>query len=366
MLKTPGHHSASVRLLLGLVLVYALPAIAQEEDAPPSTLPSLGAAETGASVVGVSSGGYMALQLAVAWPERFTGVGVLAAGPWSCSQGSLSLALNQCMMTRRGVPSLEALNTRWANYREQDQVGSESARSALRAYVWHGEEDAVVEPVLGDLLAEQLQQWLASDDQLKVVRSEQTGHGWPVSLTGNQQSLSQPLDSCLSGGGSHLLACDEDIAADMLDWLHPDAGSAATSAAQGELIRFDQSDFDAKGLADNGYVYLPEGCDDGSCEVTMALHGCQMNAEQLGETFVRGTGLNEWADQHRRIVLYPQAESTLANPQGCWDWWGFAESSWQLNPLHDTRQGTQVSALIAMLDRLQSSSDANDDANNNE
>jgi len=360
MLKTTGHrHSAAARLLLGAVLVYALPAIAQEEDAPPGTLPSLGAAETGASVVGVSSGGYMALQLAVAWPERFAGVGVLAAGPWSCSQGSLSLALNQCMMTRRGAPSLEALNTRWANYREQDQVGSETARGALRAYVWHGEEDAVVEPVLGDLLAEQLQQWLASDDQLKVARSAQAGHGWPVSLAGNTQ-FSQPLGDCQSGGGSHLLACDEDIAADMLDWLHPDSAPVATSAAEGELIRFDQSDFDAKGLADNGYVYQPEGCDDGSCEVTIALHGCQMNAEQIGETFVQGTGLNEWADQHRRIVLYPQAESTLANPQGCWDWWGFAESSWQLNPLHDTRQGTQVSALMAMLTRLQSSSDADD------
>ncbi|WP_404414727.1 poly(3-hydroxybutyrate) depolymerase [Vreelandella aquamarina] len=359
MLKTTGHrHSAAARLMLGAVLVYALPANAQEDDAPPGTLPSLGAADAGASVVGVSSGGYMALQLAVAWPERFAGMGVLAAGPWSCSQGSLSLALNQCMMTRRGAPSLETLNTRWANYREQDQVGSEPSRGALRAYVWHGEEDTVVEPELGDLLAEQLEQWLSSDDQLKVARSAQTGHGWPVSLAGNKQSLSQPLGNCQSGGGSHLLACDEDIAADMLDWLHPDAAPAETPADQGELIRFDQSDFDAKGLADNGYVYLPAGCDDGSCEVTIALHGCQMNAEQIGETFVRGTGLNEWADQHGRIVLYPQAESTLANPQGCWDWWGFAESSWQLNPLHDTRQGTQVSALMAMLDRLQSSSNA--------
>lgn len=355
-------HSAPARWLLVTVLSYALPAVAQEEDAAPGTLPSLGAAETAASVVGVSSGGYMALQLAVAWPERFAGVGVLAAGPWSCSQGSLSLALNQCMMTRRGLPSLEVLNTRWANYREQEQVGSERARSALRAYVWHGEEDAVVAPALGDLLAEQLQQWLASDDQLKVARSGQAGHGWPVALTDNPQALAQPMGTCQSGGGSHLLACDEDITGEMLDWLHPDSAPAASSAAQGALIRFDQSDFDAKGLADNGYVYVPEGCDSGGCAVTIALHGCQMNAEQIGDTFAQGTGLNEWADPHQRIVLYPQAESTLANPQGCWDWWGFAESSWQLDPLHDTRQGTQVSALLAMLTRLQSPSEADADS----
>jgi hypothetical protein len=43
----------------------------------------------------------------------------------------------------------------------------------------------------------------------------------------------------------------------------------------------------------------------------------------------------------------------MANPQACWDWWGFAESTWQINPLHDTRDGTQAQALMAMLDRLQ-------------
>ncbi|MEC7296112.1 MAG: poly(3-hydroxybutyrate) depolymerase, partial [Pseudomonadota bacterium] len=44
----------------------------------------------------------------------------------------------------------------------------------------------------------------------------------------------------------------------------------------------------------------------------------------------------------------------MANPQACWDWWGFAESTWQINPLHDTRDGTQTQALMAMLDHLQS------------
>ena len=85
----------------------------------------------------------------------------------------------------------------------------------------------------------------------------------------------------------------------------------------------------------------------------MALHGCAMGAEQIGETFVRYSGLNEWAATNGRVVLYPQAESSLANPQGCWDWWGFAESTWQLDPLHDSRDGTQIRALMAMMERLQ-------------
>jgi poly(3-hydroxybutyrate) depolymerase len=329
----------------------------------PVTLPALNASAEHSSAVGVSSGGYMALQLAIAWPERFSGVGVLAAGPWGCAQGSLSLALNQCMMTRRGEPSLSTLDTRWARYAGDGQVGDEAARSDLRAYVWHGEADKVVEPVLGDLLAEQLRQWLADDGQLKVARSEKTGHGWPVRLPSDSRTAPEALGGCRQGGGSHVLACDENIAGEMLDWLHPER-SQSVSNAGGKLLAFAQGEFDAKGLADTGYAYVPAQCETGvetgvetgKCGVTIALHGCQMSVESIGETFVRETGLNAWADQHQQIVLYPQAESSLANPQGCWDWWGFAESTWQLSPLHDTREGEQVSALMAMLARLQAAS----------
>lgn len=350
--NTPASKASLLLLCAGL----SVPLTAMADTASdPVTLPALSASEAQNSVVGVSSGGYMALQLAIAWPERFSGVGVLAAGPWGCAQGSLSLALNQCMMTRSGEPSLATLDARWARYVGEGQVGDESARSDLRAYVWHGEADEVVKPVLGDLLAEQLRQWLANDSQLKVARSEEIGHGWPVRLPNDSRTAPEALGDCRQGGGSHVLACDEDIAGEMLNWLHPER-SQSSSSTDGELLAFAQGEFDAKGLADTGYVYVPANCEAGECGVTVALHGCQMNVESIGETFVRQTGLNAWADQHQQIVLYPQAESSIANPQGCWDWWGFAESTWQLSPLHDTREGEQVSALMAMLARLQASS----------
>ncbi len=361
MTSTPSsnlHSLAQALVCLGL----CTPLLAQAEtDSEPEDLPALSAASEQASVVGVSSGGYMATQLAVAWPERFSGLGVLAAGPWSCAQGSLSLALNQCMMTRRGAPSLDELEARRQRYIELEQVGSTEALSQLRAYLWHGEEDEVVEPQLGDLLAEQWQQWLASPDQLRVARSENAGHGWPIRLPSEAAPGPQEWGDCRQGGGSFLLSCDDNIAGEMLDWLYPeravsDAGESSREPEDeqgGELVAFDQSEFAVKGLADTGYVFIPEGCDAGECPVTLALHGCQMNAEAIGDTFIRYTGLNAWAAAHQQIVLYPQAESSMANPQGCWDWWGFAESTWQLSPQHDTRSGTQIGALLAMLDHLQ-------------
>lgn len=331
-----------------------IPLIAQAEtNSEPEDLPALGAASEQASVVGVSSGGYMATQLAVAWPERFSGLGVLAAGPWSCAQGSLSLALNQCMMTRRGEPALEELEGRYDRYIALEQVGSREELSQLRAYLWHGGEDEVVEPLLGDLLAEQWTNWLASSDQLRVSRSENAGHGWPVRLPNNTSPGPEEWGDCRQGGGSYVLSCDEDIAGEMMSWLYPEREVVGGGDQSGRLTAFDQSEFAVKGLADTGYVFIPEGCESGECSVTLALHGCQMNAEAIGETFVRYTGLNAWASDHQQIVLYPQAESSMANPKGCWDWWGFAESTWQLSPQHDTRNGTQIGALMAMLDRLQ-------------
>lgn len=343
----PPRHLASGLLLMGSTLV------ATVALAAPEALPPLGAGKEDASVVGISSGGYMATQLAVAFPDRFAAVGVLAAGPWSCAEGSLSRALNNCMTTEDGEPSLDRLENRRRRYESAQQVGPREMLSQLRVYLWHGEEDKVVEPTLGDLLAAQWERWLASPEQLRVVRRADTGHGWPVRLH-DEAPPPQRLGDCQQGGGSYLLACDDDVASDMLSFLYSER--EAQRAGQGQLRTFDQSDFAVNGMADSGFVYIPEGCDQGGCEVTLALHGCQMNEDAIDETFVRHSGLNEWAATHRQIVLYPQAQSSMMNPQGCWDWWGYAEQSSRLTPLHDTREGAQVEALMAMLSRLQTAS----------
>lgn len=338
----------------GLILTGLAAPLAAAERLP--ELPRLGIAADDVSVVGVSSGGYMATQLAVAWPERFSGLGVLAAGPWSCARGALRLALGQCMTSRLGAPELDELANRHRDYLERDLVGDRQALAQLRVFVWHGTEDDTVSPDLGRALAEQFQGWLATpEEQLLQLESEDIGHGWPV-----MARVATPvgiLADCRNGGGTQLLACGLDIAGEALGWLHGEL-APPTEAVGGNLMRFDQAEVrDAKGLADAGYLFVPEGCEDGGCGLTMALHGCGMGAGQIDDAFVRHSGLNEWAASNRRVILYPQADTSLANPQGCWDWWGFAESAWQLNPLHDTRQGTQIGALMGMIDRLAESPD---------
>lgn len=338
----------SLLLIAGMLL-----ASGSHAQTSPADLPRLDVEPTDVSVIGISSGGYMATQVAVAWPERFQGVAVLAAGPWSCAQGGLGRALGQCMSQRQGPPDLATLNERLRDYQERGLVGDAEALSELRAFVWHGEADSVVDPALGLALARQLDGWLADpDEQLKVAQSPGVGHGWPIEA--DEQIPPTQLAECQAGGGTHLLACGLDIAGEALTWLHGSSAPPQATSAE-ELVHFDQEPFDARGLADTGYVYVPEGCESGGCSLTVALHGCGMSEEQIDETFVRYSGLNEWAKANRRVVLYPQAAASLANPQGCWDWWGFTESTWQLSPLHDTREGVQVRALMSMIDRLEES-----------
>lgn len=336
-----------MRMLAVLAWLWlALPAVA--EEGLPAPLPVLNIESDAISVMGVSSGGYMATQLAVAWPERFSGLAVFSAGPWGCAQGSLSRALMQCMQTRLGPPNLDALERRYTSYLNDERVGSPTALAEQRVYLWHGGNDTVVDPLLGDLLAEQYREWLANpQEQLKVVRTQHAAHGWPV-------NTSQETASCSTGGRPHLLACDLDGAGQAVRWIYGERLQPPEDEGRGMLMPFDQSPYhEGRGLAERGYVFVPKTCEEGApCALAVALHGCDMSSEQIGDTFARHSGLNSWAAESRLVVLYPQTKPTLPNPKACWDWWGYDQSSWQRNPMHDSRQGRQAQAIKAMVDHL--------------
>ncbi|MCG7601831.1 poly(3-hydroxybutyrate) depolymerase [Halomonas sp. McH1-25] len=328
--------------------------VAAEESAS-SPLPALTIEAGAISVMGVSSGGYMATQLAVAWPERFSGLASFAAGPWGCAQGALSRAITQCMETRLGLPDLAELERRYAQYLDNGRVGDSAALAEQRVYLWHGGDDEVIDPRLGELLAEQYRDWLTNPEtQLAVERTPTAVHGWPVSAAQNSNT---DTVGCTEGGSPHLLDCGVDGADEALQWLYGTRMEPPEGEGRGKLMRFDQTRYyDGRRLADEGYVFVPKACEEGaSCGLSVVLHGCRMSAGQVGEAFVRYSGLNEWAAQNRLVVLYPQAEPSLPNPQACWDWWGYDESSWQRDPVHDSRQGKQVQAIKAMVDQIASS-----------
>jgi poly(3-hydroxybutyrate) depolymerase len=142
--------------------------------------------------------------------------------------------------------------------------------------------------------------------------------------------------------------CDYDAAGELLKHL---LGPLEAPAAKetGRILRFDQKPFAggdafAISMGGSGYAYVPKACETEACRVHVALHGCRMSVEAIGETFVREAGYNRWADTNRLIVLYPQ--TTPRNGPGFWDWWGYT------GPQYANKAGPQIRAVKAMVDRL--------------
>lgn len=320
-----------------------------------SPLPALGAQLEGLTVSGISAGGYMAVQLQLAHSELVSGVGVLAAGPYECAEGSLWRALGNCMAPGEGarVPDAARTLARVERHASAGRIDPPSALRDDRAWLLSGSEDRTVERAVVDALAGFYEAQLAPG-ALRYVQLPGAGHAM-ISVAAPQPN------ACASSESPFINRCgDFDAAGELLGHL---LGPLAPRAAQasGTLVTFEQRPFTGVApidlsMAEHGYAYVPAACRDGGCRVHLALHGCRQSEADIGRRFVDGAGYNEWADANRLIVLYPQATPRhglawgswrwIYNPRGCWDWWGYTGADYA------TRSGAQIRALRAMLGRL--------------
>jgi poly(hydroxyalkanoate) depolymerase family esterase len=62
-------------------------------------------------------------------------------------------------------------------------------------------------------------------------------------------------------------------------------------------------------------LYVPSSHHEQSLPLIVMLHGCKQNPDD----FAAGTGMNEIAEKHRCLVLYP-AQAHNANGSNCWNW----------------------------------------------
>ena len=91
-----------------LGILSTLLSIASAGAAP---LPALSINPAEVSVSGISSGGYMAVQLHVAYSNTFhKGIGVVAGGPFYCAEGSVLNAIGRCMAHRSAIPIDSLIN----------------------------------------------------------------------------------------------------------------------------------------------------------------------------------------------------------------------------------------------------------------
>ena len=310
-------------------------------DAPPP-LPRLQVDADRVAVAGLSSGAYMATQAHVAWSDRLRGAALIAGGPYGCAGGSLDVALGLCMT---GRPDAARLADRVRERAASGTVAPLAGLSGDRVFVLHGKRDALVSESVSRA-GEAVYAALAADAGGIALRwdgDRDFGHVLPT--------LDAGVD-CVAGGSPYLGDCGFDAAGEAMAWLFGEPARPA-AAADGELRPFDQDgllpdDEDAL-MADRGFLYLPRACAAGEpCGVLVVFHGCQQNADAVGDAFARDAGFNRWADVHRVAVLYPQTRSSYLplNPKACWDWWGYS------GPDYDSRRGVQQRWLAAAMAAL--------------
>ena len=121
---------------------------------------------------------------------------------------------------------------------------------------------------------------------------------------------------------------------------------------QGTLAYYNQDRYVPGGwgawysMASSNLAYIPSTCAGGAaCRLIVALHGCASDTTFTGDEFPEYSYLDNYADTNNLVVLYPQTSvSTLrANPEGCWDWWGYEGSNFT------TKSGPQMQAIINMV-----------------
>ena len=311
-------------------------------SASQGALPKLNLDMGSITVSGISSGGYMANQLHIAHSDWVKGAGIIAAGAYYCGQNDIKVALSQCVNKVSDNFSLEPLHKQLINWAQENKIAPLEHLKQSKVWLLHGTKDEKVIAPVTQALHQQYQQ-LLSDDALKFVNDKPFAHHFPTLEKGSECSASE---SPFIGN------CDYDAAGEMLTFLIGDL-SERSPEPKGKVLAFAQQELggeQAKSLADTGYLYVPQSCQLGeSCQLHIAFHGCNQNAEAIGTKFIEQNGLNNWADNNHMVVLYPQAKSSLfmpLNPQGCWDWWGYTDEHYA------TRDGQQIQAVSNMAKQL--------------
>lgn len=350
------------RPLIPLVLVSALALPVLAGGAKSSSTDALGAYNidlSQTSVSGLSSGGFMTVQMHAAHADNIVGIGVFAGGPYKCAGtgGQLSnvdTAINTCMA---GDADASEAITRLRQAAAADTIAPVESQRSDKIWLYSGYNDGVVKQPTMDALDNYYRE-LVDDGNVYYRDNQNAGHAQIVDNSHGQE--------CALNGGDFINNCDLDGAGQILEFIYGDLNAKRQDNLSGEIMAFDQSiyfDGDSKAvMADTAYVYVPEACAKGeACRLHIAFHGCLQNAESIGDSFYRYAGYNEWADTNNFVVLYPQTTQTGQiyipdtpfNPKGCWDWWGFTDPD-SLNANYATRSSIQIRAVWMMATQLAS------------
>ncbi len=333
------HRPARSRRALIVAATAALAAVSPLPAHAAAAGPLPGYDITGVYVAGVSSGGFLATQLQVAYSATFDGAGIFAAGPYDCGQGNV-IDFETCDL---GISTgdLEAQAETWAAEGRIDPLANLSGKPV---YVYHGLLDPVVNTLISDSGVSFYQHFGA---RTEYHDWDPAGHAWvtPLGVVPCAATSAPFLNNCLDDPEGEMLA----------HWL---GGVAAPNEGtpQGTLSWFDQNEYvpggDAAALSmdSTGMLYTPPACARGAaCKLVVALHGCVSGQYLIGSLLPQLGNLDTYADTNNLVILYPQAIASVlpVNPEGCWDWWGYDGADFAV------KSAPQMTAIVNMVHALE-------------
>jgi hypothetical protein len=330
-------------LAVGSFLAAAYVAAPPKKIAPP--LPALNVDPMQLTLAGNSSGGFMAIQAEVAYSGTFHGVAAMGSAPFYCSEGHLLTMLNRCIgKISSGVPTekLVGITKRWA---EEGKIDPLRNIAAHKIYVFRGTLDTIIPTDVAQSVAD-FYSHFAPPSNIIVNFRLPVAHGW-VSPYGT--------NSCASETENYINNCRQfDAAREFLTAFYG-ALQPKNEHPSGALVEFDQNEFfddkkaDAHSVDDTGYAYIPAVCAKHEvCRAVIALHACDQDYGKVEKIFIDQSGINQWADTNRIVVVYPQVKASnfMLNPRGCWDTIGYDgdDFAW--------KSGRQLKMLKRIADRI--------------
>jgi poly(3-hydroxybutyrate) depolymerase len=327
-----------------LLRVFALAsALAAGTASAAVNLPALNIDKTQTTVSGLSSGGFMAVQLHVAFSATFKkGAGIVAGGPFYCAEGSVTNATGRCMASPAGIPT-STLVTTTNNWASQGLIDPVSNLQGSRVYMFSGTLDDVVKPGVMDALKTYYNSFVPAANVVykKDIASQ---HAMVTDDYGS---------ACSFKGAPYINDCNFDLAGAILQQLYGtlNARNGGTLPA-GNYVQFNQGQFITNhGMATTGWAYIPQSCTSGAqCKLHVVLHGCKQNENDVQQQYVKNTGYNRWGDTNNIVMLYPQ--TSVAATNSCWDWWGYDNAN------YSKKSGPQMAAIKAMVDQVSSGAPA--------
>lgn len=322
------------------------------------------------SVSGVSSGAYMAAQLAVAFSETYMGAGLVAGGPYFCAQNLPPSEIDKIkFMCMNGgvIPDDIAPYVNETDARAADgSIDPTSNIAKQKIFIFNSLTDQIINPGLGylsklyfdhygadvaaynalveldvDYVNYAVAHGMPTQNPAFVNFYDQTDRLFPCSPANSQLSPWFPIQF-ERGNDPWLYHCpypnEDEILEDgfsMFTYImeHIYGPGREAKKPKGELQQIEQLQFapqfksvdelHAHGIGEYAYLYVPTACSSGeTCKLHVALHGCQQFPEweftykagsahpgetrKFGDLFYDGL-FNPIADSFDAVVLYPQA-----------------------------------------------------------